>query len=36
MQKVTFPNKILPYFLLAPQIVLTVVFFFWPASQAIY
>lgn len=36
MQKVTFPNKILPYVLLAPQIVLTLVFFFWPASQAIY
>lgn len=36
MQKVTFPNKILPYLLLAPQIILTVIFFFWPASQAIY
>ncbi|MBK3745931.1 sn-glycerol-3-phosphate ABC transporter permease UgpA [Paraburkholderia aspalathi] len=36
MQKVIFPNKILPYFLLAPQIALTLVFFFWPASQAIY
>ena len=36
MQKVTFPNIILPYFLLAPQIILTVIFFFWPASQAIY
>jgi sn-glycerol 3-phosphate transport system permease protein len=36
VQKVTFPNKILPYFLLAPQIALTLVFFFWPASQAIY
>ncbi len=36
MQRVTFPNKILPYLLLAPQIILTAVFFFWPASQAIY
>ncbi|PKA45389.1 sn-glycerol-3-phosphate ABC transporter permease UgpA (plasmid) [Rhizobium sullae] len=36
MQRVVFPNKILPYFLVAPQIVLTVVFFFWPASQALY
>ncbi|MBD8688493.1 MULTISPECIES: sn-glycerol-3-phosphate ABC transporter permease UgpA [unclassified Rhizobium] len=36
MQSVVFPNKILPYFLVAPQIVLTVVFFFWPASQALY
>ena len=36
MQRVVFPNKILPYFLVAPQIVLTIVFFFWPASQALY
>ncbi|MEC9463628.1 MAG: sn-glycerol-3-phosphate ABC transporter permease UgpA [Pseudomonadota bacterium] len=36
MHTVYFPNKILPYLLLAPQIILTLVFFFWPASQAIY
>lgn len=36
MQRVVFPNKILPYFLVAPQIILTLVFFFWPASQALY
>ncbi|OJF89781.1 sn-glycerol-3-phosphate ABC transporter permease UgpA [Pararhizobium antarcticum] len=36
MHTVAFPNKILPYLLLAPQIVLTIVFFFWPASQALY
>ena len=36
MQSVVFPNKILPYFLVTPQIILTVVFFFWPASQAVY
>jgi sn-glycerol 3-phosphate transport system permease protein len=36
MQSVVFPNKILPYLLVAPQIILTVVFFFWPASQALY
>jgi sn-glycerol 3-phosphate transport system permease protein len=36
LQPVVFPNKILPYLLLAPQIVLTVIFFFWPASQALY
>ncbi|WP_105430952.1 sn-glycerol-3-phosphate ABC transporter permease UgpA [Neorhizobium sp. T6_25] len=36
MQSVVFPNKILPYFLVAPQIVLTIIFFFWPASQALY
>nr|WP_153451737.1 sn-glycerol-3-phosphate ABC transporter permease UgpA [Sinorhizobium fredii] len=36
VQRVVFPNKILPYVLVAPQIVLTIVFFFWPASQALY
>jgi len=36
MQPVVFPNKVLPYLLLAPQIILTVLFFFWPASQALY
>jgi sn-glycerol 3-phosphate transport system permease protein len=34
--RVTFPNKLLPYLLLAPQIAITLVFFFWPASQAVY
>ena len=33
--RVTFPNKILPYLLLAPQLAITIVFFYWPASQAI-
>ena len=36
MHTVAFPNKVLPYLLLAPQIILTIVFFFWPASQALY
>ncbi|HXV29927.1 MAG TPA: sn-glycerol-3-phosphate ABC transporter permease UgpA [Sinorhizobium sp.] len=36
MQRVVFPNKVLPYILVAPQIVLTIVFFFWPASQALH
>ena len=36
MQRVVFPNKVLPYFLVAPQIILSVIFFFWPASQALY
>ena len=26
----------LPYALVAPQIVITIVFFFWPASQAVW
>ena len=35
-RRVIFPNKLLPYLLLAPQLAITVVFFFWPAAQAIY
>lgn len=31
-----FGNKFLPYLLLAPQLIITLVFFFWPAGQAIY
>ena len=36
MQRVILPHKVLPDSLVAPQIVLTLVFFFWPASQALY
>ena len=37
MQKrVTFRNPWLPYFLLAPQVVITLIFFIWPASQALF
>jgi sn-glycerol 3-phosphate transport system permease protein len=36
LNRVIFPNRVLPYFLLAPQIAITLVFFFWPASQAIW
>jgi sn-glycerol 3-phosphate transport system permease protein len=36
MQKrVTFNNKVLPYLLVAPQIAITLVFFIWPAFQAL-
>jgi sn-glycerol 3-phosphate transport system permease protein len=35
-KRVVFRKKILPYFLVAPQIVITIVFFIWPASQALY
>jgi sn-glycerol 3-phosphate transport system permease protein len=35
VQNAAFPNKVLPYFLVAPQIILTIIFFFWPASQAL-
>ena len=37
MQKrVTFRNPWLPYVLVAPQIIITFVFFIWPASQALF
>ncbi len=37
MQKrVTFRNPWLPYVLVAPQIIITIVFFLWPASQALF
>jgi sn-glycerol 3-phosphate transport system permease protein len=33
--RVIFPNKVLPYLLVAPQLAITLVFFYWPASQAL-
>ena len=33
--QVVFPHKFLPYLLLAPQLLITLVFFYWPASQAL-
>jgi sn-glycerol 3-phosphate transport system permease protein len=35
-KKVIFKGVALPYLLLLPQLVITGVFFFWPAGQAIY
>lgn len=35
-KRVIFNHRVLPYALLAPQIVITIVFFIWPASQALY
>lgn len=35
-KRVTFDNRWLPYALLAPQLLVTALFFFWPAGQAIY
>ena len=35
-KRVVFNNKILPYLLVTPQIIITLVFFIWPASQAVY
>ena len=34
-KSVSFHNKLLPYLLLAPQLAITIVFFYWPASQAL-
>jgi len=37
MQKrATFGGRLLPYALLAPQVAITLVFFYWPASQAVW
>ena len=35
-RRVVFDNKLLPYVLLGPQVAITLVFFFWPAAQAVY
>jgi sn-glycerol 3-phosphate transport system permease protein len=35
-KRVVFRSRWLPYALVAPQIAVTVVFFFWPAAQAVY
>ena len=34
-KRTIFPNKILPYMLLVPQLAVTLVFFIWPALQAV-
>ncbi|MCA1405636.1 sn-glycerol-3-phosphate ABC transporter permease UgpA [Ensifer sp. IC3342] len=34
-KRTIFPNRVLPYLLLAPQLVVTLVFFIWPAGQAV-
>lgn len=35
-RRAIFKNKLLPYLLLAPQLAVTFIFFFWPAGQAIW
>lgn len=35
MQRAIFPGKLTPYLLLAPQLAVTLVFFVWPALQAL-
>jgi ABC-type glycerol-3-phosphate transport system permease component len=34
-RRAVFGNRLLPYALLAPQLAITIVFFYWPASQAV-
>ena len=36
LKRVHFPSSPLPYLLVAPQIIITLIFFIWPASQALY
>src|SRR5437867_12021398 len=35
-KRARFESRWLPYVLVAPQMAVTLIFFFWPASQAIY
>ncbi|CAO3372526.1 sn-glycerol-3-phosphate ABC transporter permease UgpA [Azospirillum argentinense] len=35
-RRVIFDNKALPYLLLAPQVAVTLIFFIWPAAQALW
>ncbi len=35
-KRVIFQGRALPYFLVLPQLAITIVFFIWPASQALY
>jgi sn-glycerol 3-phosphate transport system permease protein len=35
-KRAIFGGKALPYLLLAPQLLITIVFFYWPASQAVW
>jgi len=36
LKRVHFEPSVLPFLLVAPQIIITLVFFIWPASQALY
>jgi sn-glycerol 3-phosphate transport system permease protein len=35
-KRVTFNGKLLPYALLLPQLLVTIIFFYWPAAQAVW
>ncbi|WDR01227.1 sn-glycerol-3-phosphate ABC transporter permease UgpA [Devosia algicola] len=34
-KRTIFPNRVLPYLLLTPQMLITLIFFIWPAGQAV-
>ena len=34
--RATFPHRLLPYLLVAPQLAISLVFFYWPAVQALH
>jgi sn-glycerol 3-phosphate transport system permease protein len=36
VKRTVFPNRWLPYLLVLPQVVVTLVFFVWPAGQSLY
>nr|WP_321456955.1 sn-glycerol-3-phosphate ABC transporter permease UgpA [uncultured Cohaesibacter sp.] len=36
LKRVHFPTSPLPYLLVAPQVIITIIFFLWPAGQALY
>jgi sn-glycerol 3-phosphate transport system permease protein len=35
-KRVTFNGRLLPYALLLPQLLVTIIFFYWPAAQAVW
>lgn len=35
-RRTIYRHKLLPYLLLAPQLAITLIFFYWPAAQAVY
>src|SRR5437870_11529246 len=35
-KRALFSHKLLPYWLLVPQLIITLVFFYWPATQAVW
>ena len=36
LKRVHFPSSPLPYLLVAPQLIVTIIFFIWPAGQAVW